>query len=391
MAQPVISYKPRPPISSGAPADMGNPMGRVKLPNSLGVMPPTSTTNPITPIHSPMPPTHNPSGGVMPPAIPPITYRPDVPANMNNGGVVAPPSDGRYVPPPQHNPNVPPVGDPRYTPPPTPNPQGGVISPSNGKPFPGPSPFPNPSGGVYLPPRGGDQTGGGNTTGIGGTGNPVTLPPDSSTHDRVRDTRLNETLAQRQTRLEALIAAGNTSPDFIKNLATTKRQIAAGMTLPNNTNLKPPTGGGSGDGSGDPRYTPPPQRNPNGGGVQLDNDPSTWHLGDLAELAPPVGTNTRFDDIGTSAALQARKQKIKAKAGVTTKTAAKTTPTPKKASGKAATGTTKTNTKKADTTKLTAKQQANLKKRPQPGTPARPYISRGISYNPLGTGGTLRV
>jgi hypothetical protein len=139
--------------------------------------------------------------------------------------------------------------------------------------------------------------------------------------------------------------------------------------------LTPPTG------------TPPPTGNPNinpGGTppVQLDNDPSTWTNAQRAELAPPVGTNTRFTDTGTSPALKAYKQGIK-NAPPPTKTAAKKTTT--KPTGAGAVPTTATKP-------LTAAQKKKaLATRPQPGSPQRPYITHRTTYNPLGEGGKLRV
>lgn len=116
---------------------------------------------------------------------------------------------------------------------------------------------------------------------------------------------------------------------------------------------------------------------------------STMRTGDLAELAPPVGVNTYFRDEGKSDQLQARKKKIRANGANDNGGNGKKK---KKAGGTGGGGNDLAEPAKNKKGKgLTDKQKKNLKKRPQPGSPARPYINRGVTYNPMGYGGTLRV
>lgn len=350
-----IKYQPKRP-GMGAPS-----VGINDLPRSFSGQVPTNMVNLSKPI-----------GGNQGYQAPGATMnKPPKPAPPVNGfGIGGEPTDPRYVGPPQPNP----VGDatPKpggagtgYLGPPIPN---GTPGP-NGAPVPNTTPAPvtsalhvgyNPSAPTNPPLGQGNGIVGNPLTGTPAPGpfEPMpepTLPggpvPPTPNPNNVRQ---NETPQQRIDRLRA-------RPD--NNPYRTARIQALRQRV---------------------------QNEPFPGETPSEPTPSNQKLGNLAELAPPVGYNTFFRDVGKSDALQARKKKIKASAGITDNTKKKAGGGGNEAPAEGEVAPASTGKNKGNG-KLTDKQKKRLKRRPQPGTPQRPYQNRGVTYNPLAYGGTLRV
>jgi hypothetical protein len=130
--------------------------------------------------------------------------------------------------------------------------------------------------------------------------------------------------------------------------------------------------------------------------VQLDDDPSTWTPSMLAELAPPIGYNTQFRDVGEYAGSEALRNKMLNKNRAASKKKKTDTPKDKETSALEAADKPKppAKGKPKDKTKLTPNQKRrlnNAKNRPQPGTPKRPYRTHKATYSPVGYGGQLRI
>lgn len=369
MAKPVINYSPKSPHGNAAMDIL-----KTKMPNNPRIQsPPTFGGGGMTDLSKPnigQPPNGNTH---------PIQYNPAAPAASNGGGGSRP-ILGTGVPggtagtlgvgtPRAVDPNLPPKGiDPNA---------GNLVKPGADtgavgnmldlKPG-GPQIYPQRPGvdGPQIYPRPPD------------TNDPQIYPPAP---DNTGFARQHETLDQR---LERLTRQGASQ----ERLDRLQGRIDAGQTTPRN--YTPPLG----------NQLPPKEREGVNGAVGNTPNNSPYKTGDLAELAPPVGTNTWFRDEGKSAQLKKRKQDILDGTGGGNKNKKKKKGGGKQsgntddgASGGGGKGGGGKKKKKGDgeDADLTDKQKKNLKKRPQPGTPQRPYINRGVTNKPAGYGGKLRV
>ncbi len=199
--------------------------------------------------------------------------------------------------------------------------------------------------------------------------------------------RQGNTLQARVDMLKQREQQGLAGPNADTRIQGLQQRIAGGDLLPDNYNGPEWTG----------NVTPPPLKTPHPLGDMPPNN-SPFKRGELAELAPPRGTNTYFRDAGPSRTLQERNQNIQKNIDKGATKTPKNTPPPGtgmlKPKGKKP--VTPPPTKDKTKTPLTdkerkAKLKEKQKRRPQPGTPQRPYINRGVTYSPLGFGGKLRV
>lgn len=339
MALPRITYNPKSPktphggtINSNMPdfPQRGNTFPAVTIkPNPM--MTPLKNTQPNI--------GQGPNGNA-----PQITYNPSVPAAANNPPPLNTIGQGLSYGNTGAPANLPPVNEPTL-PPPAGNPNTIVGQAATGTAPTGPRELPpvaEPTLPISYNPGG--QTGSNPT--------PSNPTPSNDAFDR-----RGEDLQARYDRLKAQGASQD-------RLDALQQRISGGISQPRNyTGTSTP-------------INPEP--------TSVNNSP--YRTGDLAELAPPVGVNTYFRDEGKSDQLQARKKKIRAN-GKKGKDTGDTAP----ATGEINAEGKKKKKKAKDDSKLSDKQKRNLKKRPQPGTPARPYINRGVTYDPFGYGGTLRV
>lgn len=399
----------------------------------VATMKPT-TSNPVgsMPYQPPGPATQPPSGGIShPPPVPPTrvpvnggasgvsnSFNPSAPPVNNNPPPVKPPpmpySGGTPPPdlPPVRMPPLPPKGDnvppnmqwrnpnDAYTPLPNigfggskppfvplppevvspdigriPPAQGGIVSNPPPVAFPPPVPppvaFPPPPGG--LPPIPEPVGGGNNNHAVVGLplgGAPAVVPP------------------------------GGYAP-------------IPEPTLPVGYN----PGGGVGGIATQPIGNPVAQ--PGGNSAPFPETPIKTNA-DRAELAPPPGSYTKFADRGKWSGQDAQAQRIANKKNKKDQSDTEpdtgnlimppvkkkkqagggTTNPPKQGGGQGtpeASGTNKGNAnkgkdKQGKNAKVTkADKQKAKNRKPQPGTPARPYRNRGVNYKPLGYGGSLRI
>lgn len=129
--------------------------------------------------------------------------------------------------------------------------------------------------------------------------------------------------------------------------------------------------------------------------VQLDDDPSTWTQSMLAELAPPIGFDTFFQDVRTNKEVT-KDNAIDLSASNATNAKVKSAKKKKKAKQSGSNNknsggwllnppsTPKKKSKPSDGVDPDAQP-------PQPGRPERPYRNRRTTRDPLAFGGKLRV